>query len=80
MSIESRLRAAAMQVKGITIWRTTDRRWQVGMTIDGTGWVTETDTDLPTALTRLLARYGNGLTAADTRSQMTRLLQSEEDL
>lgn len=57
MSIEARLRGAARQVKGVTIWRTTKGQWQASMTIDGTGWVCETDDDLPTALARLLARY-----------------------
>ncbi len=70
--IEARLRGATRQVKGITIWRTHDGRgWQTAMTIDGTGWVCETDGDLVAALGRLLSRYGREPEAIACRDQLT---------
>lgn len=82
MSLDTRLRNAARQVKGITIWRTHHGQWQASMTFDATGWVTETDADLPTALARLLARYDRAESLPDLleraalqRHRMTNILE-----
>lgn len=82
MSLAVTLRNAARQVKGITIWRTHHGQWQASMTFDATGWVTETDADLPTALTRLLARYDQPIALPDLlgraslqRHHMTNILE-----
>lgn len=75
MSIETRMRGAACQVKGITIWRTTDNRWQAAMTFDGVGWVVETDADMPAAVNRLLSRYGSEVSAIRARNTLTNAIR-----
>ncbi len=57
MSIEVKLRNAARQVRGITLWPTVKGQWQANMTICGSGWVPEIAADPPPAVNRLPARY-----------------------